>query len=511
ARFHEPYWRAAADPGPGTAAPTLALLGGLPGLERELARTGTWGRVVSLPDDPDGLADRLADLAGPAGLDLAYAPGFAAPSAFDPRSEDAGPGTGALERTCFALLELVRAVASGALPGRVRCALVHPQDGGQDRPEHAAAAGFARSTTPVAPRLELLTLGMPADAPVTGLASALAAELRAAGRAGGLDVRRTAAGDRQVRALRPVTDPGPDPAGPPLRERGVYVITGGGGAIGRVLAEHLARAHRARLVLIGRSAPDPGALRSLTEHGAEVLALRADVARADELGSALAAARERFGAPHGVFHLAGVADDGRATDGDRERFARVLAAKTRGLVHLDRLTRDDALDLFVVFSSVSSLIGDFGAAAYATANRFADLFTALRDSWTRRGDRHGRSLSLAWPLWSVGGVDALVREDELAAYTRRTGMRALSAEQGLDAFERALATTALGEVAPELLQGVRLGIAAADADDGDGLVLVRLTAGGPGPGGRRGPRGVAARRRAGRRGLNRTGGCGLNR
>ncbi|WP_435864730.1 SDR family NAD(P)-dependent oxidoreductase, partial [Streptomyces sparsogenes] len=442
ARFHEPYWRAAAEPGPGTAAPTLALLGGFPGLERELARTGTWGRVVSLPDDPDGLADRLADLADPAGLDLAYAPGFAAPPAFDPRSEDAGPGTDALERTCFALLELVRAVASGALPGRVRCALVHPQDGGQDRPEHAAAAGFARSTTPVAPRLELLTLGMPADAPVAGLASALAAELRAAGRAGGLDVRRTAAGGRQVRALRPAAEPGTAPAGPPLRERGVYVITGGGGAIGRVLAEHLARAHRARLVLIGRSAPDPEALRSLTEHGAEVLALRADVARADELGSALAAARERFGAPHGVFHLAGVADDGRATDGDRERFARVLAAKTRGLVHLDRLTRDDRLDLFVVFSSVSSLIGDFGAAAYATANRFADLFTSLRDSWTRRGDRHGRGLSLAWPLWSVGGVDALVREDELAAYTRRTGMRALSAEQGLDAFERALATTA---------------------------------------------------------------------
>ncbi|EHN77241.1 polyketide synthase modules (OzmN), partial [Streptomyces coelicoflavus ZG0656] len=169
--------------------------------------------------------------------------------------------------------------------------------------------------------------------------------------------------------------------------------------------------------------------------GGEVLALRADVARADELDAALAAARDRFGALHGVFHLAGVADEGRA-DGDRERFARLLGAKTHGLVHLDRLTREDPLDLFVVFSSVSSLIGDFGAAGYATANRFADLYTVLRDRRVRRGEGHGHSLSLAWPLWAVGGVDGLVREEELAAYTRRSGMRALTAEAGLDLLAR---------------------------------------------------------------------------
>nr|BBJ56213.1 hypothetical protein SAVMC3_88420 [Streptomyces avermitilis] len=446
-RLYEPYWRAAAEPAPGTAAGTLALAGGLPGLRDALAATGMWRRIVDIPEHHDGLADLLAGLADPDGLHFAFVRGFTEPAAFDPAATGTEALEDSLDRSCFAMLDLLRAVESGALPGRLRCLLIHPQDGGEDRPEHAALAGFARSTAAIAPRFELVTLGVSGDVAVPELASAVAVELAAAPRAAGAEVRRTAAG-REVRALRPVTDgraAGGSLAELPLRDRGVYVVTGGSGAIGRVLAEYLARTYRARLVLIGRSEPDAEALewqRGLAGLGAEVLAVRADVAGAEELAAALTTARERFGELNGVFHLAGVADDGRATDGDRERFAAVLAAKTRGLVHLDQLTRNDPLDLFVVFSSVSSLVGDFGAASYATANRFADLYTALRASWVRRGSRTGRSLSLGWPLWSVGGVDGLVREQELAAYRRRSGMRPLTAEQGLAAFERSFAVDA---------------------------------------------------------------------
>ncbi|MER6036912.1 SDR family NAD(P)-dependent oxidoreductase [Streptomyces sp. NPDC001835] len=425
-RLYEPYWRPAADPEPAAAAGTLALLGRHPELESALTATGVWRRVVAVGED----TGRLASLAAEDGLDLAVVLG----------GTDGGSPADLLDRACAPVLDVLDAARTGGLPGRVRCLVLHTQDAGEDRPEWAALAGFARSTAPVAPRLELLTLGVDTAAPAAEVARAVAVELRAAPRAAGLEVRRTASGERQVRALRPLTAT-TAPADAPLRDGGVYVVTGGAGAIGRVLTEHLARAHAAKLVLIGRSEPDERTRawhRTLTGLGAEVLALRADVARADELVAALASARDRFGAPHGVFHLAGVADEGRA-DGDRGRFARLLGAKTHGLVHLDRLTREDPLDLFVVFSSVSSLIGDFGAAGYATANRFADLYTVLRDRRVRRGEGHGRSLSLAWPLWAVGGVDGLVREEELAAYTRRSGMRALTAEAGLDLLARSFA------------------------------------------------------------------------
>ncbi|MFF7638658.1 SDR family NAD(P)-dependent oxidoreductase [Kitasatospora sp. NPDC008050] len=441
-RAYQPYWRTAVEPEPGTAAGTLLLVGELPGLEPALAATGAWQRIVTVAEDPDriaGLLTELGELGELPGLDVAFVSGLADAPAFAHDATDARALDTELDRACFAVLEVLRAVESGVLQGRVRCVIAHPQDDGQDRAGRAALAGFARSTGPIAPRLELLTLGLPASAAAAEAAAALVVELRAAPRAAGLEVRRTPAGGREVRVLRALPDA--VSVGSPLRERGVYVITGGSGAIGRLLAEHLARSFRARLVLIGRSAPDVETARwqqSLTEHGAQVLALRADVVRAGELAAALAVARERFGQLHGVFHLAGVADDGRATDGGRERFARVLAAKTRGLVHLDQLTREDALDLFTVFSSVSSLVGDFGAASYATANRFADLYIARREAWVGEGVRSGRSLALDWPLWSVGGVDALVRAEELTAYTRRSGMPALTAEQALGAFEYAL-------------------------------------------------------------------------
>ncbi|MFI1332775.1 SDR family NAD(P)-dependent oxidoreductase [Streptomyces sp. NPDC020845] len=429
-RLYEPYWRPAADPEPADTAGTLVLLGRPPELESALAATGVWRRVVAVGED----TGRLAPLADEDGLDLAVVIGDVLGDADD------GSPADLLDRACAPVLDVLDSARTGVLPGRVRCLVLHPQKAGEDRPEWAALAGFARSTGPVAPRLELLTLGVDIAAPAAEVAQAVAVELRAAPRAAGLEVRRTASGERQVRALRPLTGPAA-PADVPLRDGGVYVVTGGAGALGRVLAEHLARTHAAKLVLIGRSEPDERTRawhRTLTGLGAEVLALRADVARADELGAALAAARDRFDALHGVFHLAGVADEGRA-DGDRERFARLLGAKTHGLVHLDRLTREDPLDLFVVFSSVSSLIGDFGAAGYATANRFADLYTVDRDRRVRRGEGHGRSLSLAWPLWAVGGVDGLVHEEELAAYTHRSGMRALTAEAGLDLLARSFA------------------------------------------------------------------------
>ncbi|MEV7244331.1 SDR family NAD(P)-dependent oxidoreductase [Streptomyces sp. NPDC093248] len=434
-RLYEPCWQAAGEPAQGTAADTLAVLGRHPELEAALAATGVWRRVVNVPEDPGALADALAGLAHPDGLDLAVVGGLTAPAP----AADGGDPAGLLDRVCGTVLQVLGAARSDDLPGRVRLLVLHAQEDGLDRPEWAALAGFARSTAPTAPRLELLTLGVDPALAADTTAEAVAAELRAVPRAAGLEARRTANGGREVRALRPVRPSGA--TAPPLRDGGVHVVTGGGGAIGRVLAEHLARTRAAKLVLIGRSEPDAGARewhRTLTGLGAEVLALRADVARPDELAAALAAARARFGALHGVFHLAGVADEGRADPGDRERFTRVLAAKTHGLVHLDRLTRDDDLDCFVVFSSVSSVIGDFGAASYATANRFADLYTARREGWTRQGLRHGRSLSLAWPLWAVGGVDGLVREQELAAYTRRTGMRPLDAAQGVALLDGAL-------------------------------------------------------------------------
>ena len=433
ALLYEPYWRPEPAPAPGGAARTLALVGVSEELGAALAATGGWQRVATVTRDGDGFGARLLELAGQDGLDVVFGPA----EGESPARDDAEPAV--LDELGGKLLDLLAAVHADGLGGRVRCVIPHVRDEWGERPGVAALAGFARSTALV-PRLELLTLGADTGTAADELAAALVAELDGAPSASGLDVRRTDLGAREVRALRRVTaPPAPDSGRLPLRDGGTYVLTGGGGALGGALAEHLASARQARLVLIGRSQPDAAARQHhahLESLGAEVLAVCADVTRPAELGEALDTARERFGQLHGVFHLAGMADDGRATDGDLTRFLRVLAAKTHGVAHLDQLTSKDPLDVFAVFSSVASLVGDFGAASYATANRFADLYTLRRAT---RGDRPGRSLTLAWPLWAAGGVDALVRDAEADASTRRTGMRALSADEACGALELALA------------------------------------------------------------------------
>ena len=80
----------------------------------------------------------------------------------------------------------------------------------------------------------------------------------------------------------------------------------------------------------------------------------------------------------GVVHAAGVNDDALLADQDRDRLARVLAAKVAGAVEIDRLTADDDLDLFVHVSSASAVVGGPAQANYGAANAFLDAHTSSR-------------------------------------------------------------------------------------------------------------------------------------
>ncbi|HEX6289409.1 MAG TPA: amino acid adenylation domain-containing protein [Herpetosiphonaceae bacterium] len=190
----------------------------------------------------------------------------------------------------------------------------------------------------------------------------------------------------------------------PLRERGVYLITGGLGRVGLLLAEHLTQTVHARLALVGRTALPPRAEweRWLSEHepsdpvsrklrdvlaleqqGAEVLVVGADVAEHAQMRDAIARVYERFGALHGVIHAAGVTTGpsilspisavGRAESEMQFR------PKAHGLYVLDRLLRDQELDFCLLVSSNAAVLGGLGFAAYAAANVFMDAFATNRN------------------------------------------------------------------------------------------------------------------------------------
>jgi phthiocerol/phenolphthiocerol synthesis type-I polyketide synthase E len=213
---------------------------------------------------------------------------------------------------------------------------------------------------------------------------------------------------RWVRDFHPLRLP---PEASPLREGGVYLITGGLGGLGLEVAARLARTHRAKLVLVGRSAvPERQTarvvrrLREMESAGAEVLTVAADVADEAQMRAVIERATARFGRIDGVLHAAGVPGGGWIATRSAEAAAAVLAPKVQGTLVLDAVLKDRPLDFFVVFSSLSTVVGRLGQADYTAANAFLDTFAAERQARTGQ-----LTTSIGWGAWEQVGMAASPR------------------------------------------------------------------------------------------------------
>ncbi len=238
---------------------------------------------------------------------------------------------------------------------------------------------------------------------------------------------------------------------PRLRTEGVYLITGGLGGIGLVLAEHLARVARAKLILTGRSEfPERAGwdewlathddddyvsrkiqkVRALEALGAEVLVVSADVAEAPQMQHAVRMATERFGRIHGVIHTAGVPGGGVIQRKAPEEAEAVMASKVRGTLVLDEALADESLDFFVMFSSLASVQGIFGQVDYIAANAFLDAFAHERA--TRAA---GATICINWDTWQEVGMAAETEVPaELEAWRDENLRHGISSSEGVDAF-----------------------------------------------------------------------------
>ena len=207
-----------------------------------------------------------------------------------------------------------------------------------------------------------------------------------------------------------------------LRDGGVYLITGGVGGLGLEVADYLSRTCRANLVLLNRSTfpareqwsewlqthgPDDrvskiiGRIRHMEESGSEVLILSADVADEAAMRDVFARTRERFNELNGIIHAAGIPAGGLMQVKKPESVREVFAAKVKGTRVLEKLVEDIPLDFFVLFSSLSTIVGRLGQVDYVGANAFLDLFAryyrAKTDCFT---------VSIDWSAWEQVGMAA---------------------------------------------------------------------------------------------------------
>ncbi|MCU0491961.1 MAG: SDR family NAD(P)-dependent oxidoreductase [Chloroflexaceae bacterium] len=248
----------------------------------------------------------------------------------------------------------------------------------------------------------------------------------------------------------------PQGRNPRLRERGVYLITGGLGGVGLVFAKHLAHTVQARLVLLGRSAfpertqwdnwlashPENDAtsrkimqLRELEALGAAVLPIQADVTDAQQMQAVVSHVTERFGPLHGVIHAAGVAGGGVIQLKTPDVMERVLAPKTHGLRVLAAACEGQPLDFMLLCSSLTSVVGEFGQADYAAANAFLDAFA----HW-QRAERGIFTVAVNWDTWQqVGMAVSTEVPPELRAMHEQMLQSGILPAEGVQLFERVLA------------------------------------------------------------------------
>ncbi|WP_437836523.1 SDR family NAD(P)-dependent oxidoreductase [Sorangium sp. So ce1153] len=304
-----------------------------------------------------------------------------------------------------------------------------------------ALGGLLRTARLENPSFYGQVIGLPPQATSRVLEQAIAENARRATQ-GDTEVRYVD-GRREVSSLRPMPESASLGTSLPWKSGGVYLITGGAGALGRLFAREIAeRVEDARLVLVGRSTlsdEQNAQLRALETSGrrTEVRYRTVDVTDPAAVNSCVDAIRAEHGHLDGVVHCAGLIRDSFVLKKSAEELRAVMAPKVLGAVNLDRATRACALDFMVLFSSGAGAIGNVGQSDYATANAFLDRFAAYRDESVRRGERRGRTLSIGWPLWADGGMGV---DERAQALMREQGYDAIRTPAGIEAFYRAWRT-----------------------------------------------------------------------
>ena len=225
-----------------------------------------------------------------------------------------------------------------------------------------------------------------------------------------------------------------------LRADSIYVITGGLGGLGLLIAQWMADHGAKHLALFSRKSAMPAAqadIDALKQKGVRVEVMSVDVTDRTALAAAFAQIRQHPNVPgglRGVIHAAGVLDDHLIQQLSWSQFERVLAPKVVGAWTLHQLTQDMDLDHFILFSSAASLLGSLGQANHAAANAFLDGLAHYRQQLGLPG------LSINWGAWATVG-SALPYQQE-GTLKHLSGVEVITPQQGLAQLERIWSTPA---------------------------------------------------------------------
>lgn len=245
-----------------------------------------------------------------------------------------------------------------------------------------------------------------------------------------------------------------------LRQDGVYIITGGFGGIGLVIAESLARYKGVKLVLIGRTPfikkeawdqwlsshdenDDTSLIIRKIRHmeelaGNDVLILNADVADRNMMREAADIINHTYGQVNGIIHAAGIASGGMIQFKNPEESEKVFRAKIYGTIILNEIFSSNQLDFVVLFSSIDSVRGGFGLADYCAANAFLDAYAQAE---LHMNGNPAYITSINWDTWTETGMST---KGDIPSYLKNIRQESIKdgilSLEGAEAFCRILDT-----------------------------------------------------------------------
>jgi NAD(P)-dependent dehydrogenase (short-subunit alcohol dehydrogenase family)/acyl carrier protein len=240
-----------------------------------------------------------------------------------------------------------------------------------------------------------------------------------------------------------------------IRQRGVYLITGGTGGIGLTIARYLAESFQARLVLTQKSElPEKSKwkeylnkshednilnqklkrLIELEELGAEVLVFGAEVSDEEKMREVIVKTGNVFGEINGVIHSAGIVKAGIIPAKERDSIESVFAPKVNGTLILYDLVKEMKLDFFALCSSITSVITPYAEIDYSAANAFLDSFSQYSNSLDKF-----YTISINWPGWTeIGQLVNLKVLKGTEKWKEAALKKAISPKDGLEAFKLAI-------------------------------------------------------------------------
>lgn len=238
-----------------------------------------------------------------------------------------------------------------------------------------------------------------------------------------------------------------------------YVITGGTGGLGIEVAKYLASKGKVNLGLINRSifpkkdkwkdillensseklCSKIKALGEMEDKGCRISCYSADVCKQEDIQDVLADIRAKYGRIHGIIHCAGIAGDGFLMLKEESVFRSVIAPKVTGTWLIDKLTREDNPEFFIMFSSIAAVTGGQGQGDYTAANSFLNSYADYRSNCGLK------TVSINWPAWKETGMAV-----DLNAAVDMMMCKAISTVDAMDYMEEILQSQCIHVIAGEL-------------------------------------------------------------